>query len=104
MSCTKITGNLANLRGNITQQLDLSGSLQLVGVHTPVTVPPTYVTLTGTGLTTDDIDNTLIAYANATAKTGGTFTATGKNRTSASDSAVSLLQSRFWTINGATKI
>jgi hypothetical protein len=68
-------------------------------VYTPLTVPPTTSIFTGTGMSTSDIDNTLIAYANATSKNNGTFSATDKNRTVLSDSAVALLQSRGWTIN-----
>jgi len=63
---------------------------------------PTTTNLTGTGLSATDMDNTLIAYA-ATTKNNGTFTATGKTRTAASDAAVATLEGRGWTISGITK-
>jgi len=49
------------------------------------------------------MDDTLIAYAAAT-KNNGTFTATGKNRTAASDAAIATLTGRGWTISGLVKI
>ena len=64
---------------------------------------PSYTILTGTGLSSTDMDNTLIAYA-ATTKNNGTFTATNKNRTVASDDAVATLVSRGWSINGLIRI
>jgi len=70
---------------------------------------PIFTTLTGTGLSATDMDNTLIAYAACT-KTGGTFTATGKNRTAASDAAVLHLTTPVesggleWTVDGLTVV
>lgn len=63
---------------------------------------PTTTDLSGTGMTATDIDNTLIAYA-ACSKASGTFTATGKTRTAASDEAVIALTAAGWTISGITK-
>jgi len=50
------------------------------------------------------MDNTLIAYAAAEAKNDGSFTATGKTRTAASDAAVATLEGRGWTISGISKV
>jgi hypothetical protein len=55
------------------------------------------------------MDATLIAYAACT-KTGGTFTATGKTRTTASDAAVAHLTTAIgsgglgWTVTGLTVV
>ena len=105
-SCLLVTGSLADLPP-LTYYLGMSGCSLVTGAYTAVsgaTVPTTTV-LTGTGLSATDMDNTLIAYAACT-KTGGTFTATGKTRTAASDAAVTTLTSapRNWTINGITKV
>jgi len=81
----------------------------VTGAYTAVNgdnVPKTTI-LTGTGLSATDMDATLIAYAACT-KTGGTFTATGKNRTTASDAAVLHLTTPTgsgglgWNVTGLT--
>ena len=101
-NCTSITGSLADLQGKLTYYLDLSNCTNITGVYTPSgTGTPTFTILTGTGLSTADMDNTLIAYAGAiTPKSNGTFTATGKTRSTASDAAVATLLGRGWTISG----
>ena len=58
----------------------------------------TSITLTGTGLSSTNIDNSLINLVTA-GKSNGTFTATDKTRTSASNSAYNTLISRGWTID-----
>ncbi len=105
-NCPLITGSLADLQGKLTYSLDLSSCSLITGVYTPSGGgTPTTTILTGTGLSTSDIDNTLIAYADATTpKSNGSFTATGKNRTAASDTALTTLTGRGWTISGITKI
>ena len=109
-SCLLVTGSLADLPP-LTYYLGMSGCSLVTGAYTAVsgaTVPTTTV-LTGTGLSATDMDNTLIAYAACT-KTGGTFTATGKTRTAASDAAVTHLTTAIgsgglgWTVSGITKV
>ena len=103
-NCTHITGDLGDLDGNLTNYLDLTNCAGVTGVYTPVgTGTPTVTILTGTGLSAADMDNTLIAYA-AGSKDNGKFTATGKNRTAASDAAITTLEGRGWTISGLTKV
>ena len=102
--CSNITGSLADLGGKITYYLSLSNCSLITGVYTPVGDGiPTYTYLDYTGLSTADMDSTLIAYA-ATTKTNGVFRAYGKTRSSASDDAISTLVGRGWTINGLTKV
>ena len=96
-NCTNITGSLSDL-GAITYYLRLSNCTNITGVYTPVGAgTPTYTYLDNTGLSTADMDNTLIAYAAAT-KDNGTFTATGMTRSVTSDAAVTTLEGRGWTI------
>ena len=102
--CTNVTGSLADLQGNLTNTLSLYNCPNITGVYTPVdTGTPTTTVLTGTGLSNADMDNTLIAYA-AGSKNNGSFTATNKNRTAASDAAVTTLAGRGWTISGLIKV
>jgi hypothetical protein len=49
------------------------------------------------------MDNTLIAY-DAAGKTNGTFRANGMTRTASSDTAVSNLTTKGWSISGITKV
>ena len=104
--CSLVTGSLADFPA-LTNFLSLAGCSLVTGAYTSVsgTSVPTTTRLTGTGMSATDMDNTLIAYA-ATTKNGGTFTATGKTRTAASDAAVTTLTSapRNWTISGITKV
>jgi hypothetical protein len=83
----------------------------VTGAYTAVNgdnVPKTTI-LTGTGVSSTDMDATLIAYAACT-KTGGTFTATGKTRTTASDAAVLHLTTPTgsgglgWNVTGLTVV
>jgi hypothetical protein len=104
--CTLITGSLADLQGKITNYLNLTNCNLITGVYTPVgSGTPTTTILTNTGLSTTDMDNTLIAYAAAT-KNNGSFTATGMTRSAASDAAVATLTApgRGWSISGITKV
>jgi len=102
-NCSLVTGSLSDLPA-LTDRLDLYNCSLVTGAYTNVSginVPTTTI-LTGTGLSATDMDNTLIAYA-ATTKNNGTFIATGKTRTAASDDAVATLEGRGWSINGLTK-
>ena len=105
-NCSLVTGSLADLPA-LTNFLNLAGCSLVTGAYTSVSGAsvPTTTILTGTGMSATDMDNTLIAYA-ATTKNNGTFTATGKTRTAASDAAVTTLTSapRNWTISGITKV
>ena len=103
-NCANVTGDLSDLQGKITYYLDLASCANITGVYTPVgTGTPTITILSNTGLSTTDMDNTLIAYAAAT-KDNGTFIATGMTRTAASDAAVATLTGRGWSISGITKV
>ena len=109
-NCSLVTGSLADLPA-LTIYLRLYNCSLVTGAYTAVsgTMVPIITTLTGTGLSATDMDNTLIAYAACT-KTGGIFTATGKTRTAASDAAVAHLTTATgsgglgWTISGITKV
>jgi len=108
--CTNVTGALSDLLP-LTNTLNLSNCSQVTGAYTAVNGSnvPTTTILTGTGLSSTDMDATLIAYAACT-KTGGTFTATGKTRTTASDAAVLHLTTPTgsgglgWTVTGLTVV
>ncbi len=103
-NCSLITGSLADLQGKLTNYLNLANCINITGVYTPVgTGTPTTTDLSNTGLSSADMDNTLIAYAAAT-KNNGTFTATGMTRSAASDDAVATLGTRGWQISGITKV
>lgn len=103
--CANITGSLSDLKGNITNYLNLYGC-NVTGVYTPVgDGTPSYTYLDNTSLSTTDMDNTLIAYANASSpKSNGHFRASGMTRSSASDTAVSTLEARGWSITSITKV
>ena len=103
-NCAHVTGDLSDLQGKITYYLRLANCANVTGVYTPVgTGTPTITILSNTGLSSTDMDNTLIAYASAT-KNNGTFTAIGMTRTAASDAAVATLTGRGWGISGITKV
>ena len=101
---SRLTGGLADLPP-LTYYLNLSNCALVTGAYTNVSGAnvPTITNLSGTGMSATDMDNTLIAYA-ATTKPNGSFTATGKTRTSASDVAVATLTGRGWTVTGITRI
>jgi hypothetical protein len=103
-NCTNITGSLADLQGKITYYLNLYNCTNITGVYTPVgSGTPTYTYLDYTGLSSTDMDNTLIAY-DAAGKTNGTFRANEMTRTASSDTAVSNLTTKGWSISGITKV
>lgn len=104
-----ITGNLENLP-SITGTLNLTGT-KVAGAYTNVSgenVPSTFA-VSGTQMSAEDMDATLIAFAQCT-KTGGSFIATGMTRTAASDEAVAHLTTPVaegglgWTVSGLTKV
>lgn len=104
-----ITGNLENLP-IITGSLYLTNT-KVTGAYTNVSgenVPDTFA-VPGTQMSAEDMDATLIAFAQCT-KTGGTFIATGMTRTAASDEAVAHLTTPVaegglgWTVSGLTKV
>ena len=109
-NCSLVTGSLSDLPP-LTNTLSLSNCSLVTGAYTAVsgTNVPTTTNLAGTGLSATDMDATLIAYAACT-KTGGTFTATGKNRTTASDAAVLHLTTPTgsgglgWAVTGLTVV
>lgn len=104
--CVNVTGSLADLQGKLTYILNLYNCVKVTGVYTPVGAgTPGTINLSNTGLSSADMDNTLIAIAGAeTPKSNGTFTATDMTRTAASDAAVATLGTRGWTISGITKV
>ena len=103
-NCTNITGDLADLQP-LSYCLNLSNCSNVTGIYSQVNGSnvPTATDICYTGLSATDMDNTLIAYAACT-KDDGTFSADGMTRTTASDTAVSALTGRGWTISGITKV
>lgn len=104
--CSNITGDLSDLPA-LTNYLNLTNCSNITGAYTSVSGSsvPTSTYLDYTGISSADMDSTLIAYA-ATSKNGGTFRANGMSRTTASDTAVSTLTdpARGWTITGLTVV
>jgi hypothetical protein len=106
---TLITGNLENLP-SITGTLYLTNT-KVTGAYTNVTGEnvPSYFSVLGTQMSAEDMDATLIAFAQCT-KTGGSFVANRMTRTSASDEAVAHLTTPVaegglgWTVSGLTKV
>lgn len=107
-NCNLITGNLQNLH-NIKGDLQLSNT-NITGAYTNVSgdnVPNIW--LGNTQISAEDMDTTLIAFAQCT-RTGGIFSASGMTRTSASDEAVAHLTTPTaegglgWTVSGLTKV
>lgn len=97
-----VTGSLASLNGAITYLLSLTSCYLVNGVYTPVGAgTPSIFVVTSTAMSTSDIDNTLIACS-ANVKNNVAFTAGGKYRTSASNSAVANLTSHGWTFTSLT--
>ena len=102
--CALITGDLSDLPA-LTYYLSLSNCTLVTGIYSAVSGSnvPTLTYLSNTGLSSADMDGTLIAYAACT-KNNGSFTAVGMTRTAASDTAVATLTGRGWTISGITKV
>ena len=101
-NCILITGDLADLQGKITTYLDLSGCTNINGVYTPIGIgTPTTFIVANTGLSANDVDNTLIACYN-NPKNSVTFTWTGLSRTAASNVAATALDTTYnWTFSPA---
>ena len=91
----------------LTYYLNLYNCSNITGAYTAVSGSsvPTFTYLDYTDMSATDMDSTLIAYA-ATSKNGGTFSANGMTRTTASDTAVSTLTdpARGWTITGISVV
>ena len=100
--CSNITGNLSDLNGKITNYLSLNNCKNITGIYSGQSYPKT-VYLSNTGLSTSDMDSTLINFANSSVA-NGTFTAANMTRTSASDEAVAALTGRGWKVTGLTKV
>jgi len=120
---TKVSGDIKDIKARAQlyfEGTDIDGSLsefhwvyislvinntKVYGAYTNVSgnLVPTTTNFSNTLMTASDMDNTLIAYANCT-KTNGTFIANGMTRTSASDSAITTLVGKGWTITGITKV
>ena len=99
-NCTQITGSVADLQGKITQYLSLINCNLITGAYIPASSGvPISTYLDYTSISPQDMDTTLIAYANTT-KINGTFSATGMVRTTDSNDAVTTLQGMGWTISG----
>jgi hypothetical protein len=107
-NCSLITGSLSDLQGKLTYYLSLTNCSLITGVYTPVgNGLPTYTYLDNTGISTTDMDSTLVNYAAAAVslnKNNGTFRANGKTRSAASDDAVATLTGKGWSVSGLTKI
>jgi len=105
-NCPNITGDLSDLPA-LTYYLNLYNCSNITGAYTAVSGSsvPTFTYLDYTDMSATDMDSTLIAYA-ATSKNGGTFSANGMTRTTASDTAVSTLTdpARGWTITGISVV
>lgn len=106
--CPLITGNLSNLH-NIRDVLQLSNT-NISGAYTNVSgnnAPNVW--LNNTQISAEDMDATLIAFAQCT-RTGGTFSANNMTRTATSDDAVAHLTTPVaegglgWTVSGLTKV
>lgn len=100
--CKNITGDLSDLGGKITNTLNLYGCLNITGIYSGQSYPK-IINLSNTGLSTSDMDSTLINFANSSVA-NGTFTAANMTRTSASDDAVATLTERGWLVKGLTKV
>jgi len=107
-NCTNITGSLSDLQGKLTYVLNLYNCPNITGIYTPSgSALPTFTFLDNTSISTADMDQTLINYANqavAINRSNGTFRAIGMTRTAASDAAVATLTGKGWTVSGLTKV
>ena len=101
-NCRNITGDLADLGGKITNTLNLYNCTNISGVYSG-NVYPTSINLSYTGVSAEEMDQNLINLNENTSKKG-TFTASGMERTAASDDAVAGLTAKGWTITGLTKV
>jgi glucan-binding YG repeat protein len=96
--CSLVTGSLADLPP-LTNYLNLSGCSSVTGVLSPHTSLKT-VNLSGTGLSTANMDQTIINLATNNTQTNGTLTTNG-TRSAASDAAVATLRARGWKVDGS---
>jgi hypothetical protein len=97
-SCSSVTGSLADLPP-LTNTLYLSDCSLVTGVLSPHTSLKT-VNLSGTGLSTANMDQTIINLATNNTRTNGTLTTNG-TRSAASDAAVATLRARGWKVDGS---
>jgi hypothetical protein len=97
-NCSSVTGSLTDLPP-LTYYLSLSDCSLVTGVLSPHTSLKT-VNLSGTGLSTANMDQTIINLATNNTQTNGTLTTNG-TRSAASDAAVATLRARGWTVDGS---
>lgn len=93
LNCSNVTGDLSDLPA-LNYYLSLSGCSNVTGTLSPTTTLKD-IHLYGTGMTSDDTDQTLINLMNTTTVTSGGILQIKANRTSASDEAYTYLSSRF---------
>jgi hypothetical protein len=92
-NCTNVTGDLSDLPA-LTNTLSLYNCTNVTGILSP-TATLKNIYLQGTGMTSNDTDQTLINLMNITTVESGGMLQIKANRTSASDEAFTYLSSRF---------
>jgi len=102
--CSLITGDLADL-SNLNNSLNLTNCVNATGAYVNVSGDdvPFVSILSNTAMSSTDMDATLEAYEACT-KDNGDFIATGMTRTTASNTAVTNLEARGWTITGISVV
>lgn len=100
-NCNLISGDLADLGGKVSNYLRFDGCPLIYGVYTPSNSSNTPITFytSNSGMTANDVDNTLIA-CHSKPKSNVAFTWVGLSRTAASDTAATELDTTYsWTFN-----
>ena len=104
-NCNQITGSLADLQGKITYYLILTNCNLITGVYTPSadivwSTSKKYFYFDGTGMSTSDVDQTIINIANSisTRPNGSNGVLKTNARSSVSDAVVATLKSFGWDV------
>ena len=100
-NCTNLTGDIYNL-GNLTYFASFVNCTNLTGILDP-NPSLKYLYLNNTGMSVNDVDQTVINLDNNTNVTG-TLNISGLQRSSVSDNAINSLITKGWSVTDATVV
>jgi len=101
-NCVNLTGDISSL-SNVTNFASFNSCSNLTGILDPH-ANLQYLYLTNTGLSINDVDQTVINLDTNTTRTNGTLNLSGLQRSSASTTAINSLIALGWSVTDATVV